>query len=136
VHAITRDTRDSVIHVIHRRTQRTDPIAHRLVGAVQVAKPPSELPDKRLTTSRAHRTGTLPSSTKMQRQLYLSRWTVHVGWHRHPILSSGRPKETPGVSFSTRKAEIPAAPLPGSPVLAMTRYRSLIPPVSLLIVIT
>ena len=48
-----------------------------------------------------------------------SRITWRVGCARHPIFFSFAPKARPGASFSTMKAETPAAP--PSPVRAITR---------------
>ena len=41
-----------------------------------------------------------------------SKFTWAVGWAFQPILRSGAPKLSPGVPFSTTRAETPLAPSP------------------------
>ena len=48
-----------------------------------------------------------------------SRMTCRVGWAFQPIFCSSAPKLNPGVSLSTRNAEMPRGPSP--PVRAMIR---------------
>ena len=45
-------------------------------------------------------------------------FAMAVGWLRQPIFRSGAPKLSPGVPFSTTRAETPRAP--ASPVRTMT----------------
>ena len=51
--------------------------------------------------------------------LQFSKITCRVGWAFQPIFFSSAPKERPGVSFMTAKAEMPLAPSP--PVRANTK---------------